>query len=249
MKQPELKLLLAKALDQADLCAKKHTNTFTNFLDPLSISKLMAAVKVRGINALPFGGYSGAERQMLGFFCEEISEDGFPITMLTITVNKGFSGQITHRDCLGAILSLGIDRAKIGDIKFEESGAHFFAHNDICEYIAQNLTKVGGAGVSVFMQPAADANFEETEPEQIRTTVASLRLDAIVGQCFKLSRANAQDLVAGEKVFVNWAAETRLSVQIKQDDVITLRGYGRIKIKEICGTTKKGRTAVIYYKY
>jgi RNA-binding protein YlmH len=171
----------------------------------------------------------------------------FPIDALQISFNARFNSAPTHRDYLGSILGLGLERTKIGDIRINENGALAYVSRDVSAYIIATLERVGRTPVKISPGEPADT---ATQPSDIETriTVASPRLDAVIAAAFRLPRTKAAALIEGEKVFINWAAAVKSDKQIKDGDVITVRGYGRIKANLTAGQTKKGRVVLYISK-
>ena len=204
------------------------------------------------------GGYDLAERRMLGFDIAlsetlHISKSAdyathlsvgrqAPIASIRCTYNAKFNTNPSHRDYLGRILGLGIDRGKIGDICIVPDGAIAFVHKDMAEYICINLKKAGRTPINVNINEKAPSFDRALESRQIN--IQSMRLDSIIGAAFKLSRGTAQELIDTEKVFVNWQIGKKSQI-LKEGDNITLRGKGRIKIGEILGQTKKDRIRLV----
>jgi len=245
-RETEDRLLFAKALDRLKAAQQKNHATFTDFMNPQrSVIFLERLVKM-GADAQVYGGYENAERMMLGFappYADEPLIGGnFPIMPLAVAYNGRFSRRLTHRDFLGAVLGLGLDRGKIGDIQLTETGAVMYVASEVAGYITESLHEVGRTTVtvSVFTKPSET----EATGTQKRITVASMRLDAIISVAFHLSRGKASALIESEKVFVNWAAAKK-TLQLGEGDIVTIRGMGRVRIDTVCGATKKDRVAVI----
>ncbi|MCL2405575.1 MAG: YlmH/Sll1252 family protein [Defluviitaleaceae bacterium] len=197
-----------------------------------------------GVAAQLYGGHENAERMMLGFappYGEPIAHGYFPITPLAIAYNGRFSRQLTHRDFLGAVLGLGLDRGKVGDIQLTESGAVMYTASEVAVYIKENLLEVGRTTVTA-SDYTSMTDIEATGTQK-RITVASLRLDAIVSGVFHLSRGKAATLIESDKVFVNWAVAKK-TLLLSEGDIVTIRGTGRIRIDAVNGPTKKDRVAV-----
>ncbi|MCL2353322.1 MAG: YlmH/Sll1252 family protein [Defluviitaleaceae bacterium] len=237
-KDPDDKLLFARALDKHHLSLKRHAQTQTNFIDATRIAQFMPLLK--GCNATAFGGYDEAERQIIIFNDEGIQT----ITPLAITYNEKFATPPTHRDYLGATLALGIDRAKIGDIRIGKNGAILYATSDMASFITDNLTQAGRVSVKVSHR-THKIEIEQTAIEK-RITVPSMRLDAVLAAAFNTSRTKAAAFIDAGKVFVNHK-ETKKTHTTKQGDIITARGMGRVSINEICGTTKKDRIVLVVH--
>jgi len=243
-KEPDDKLLFAKALDRLTAYEKKHQATFTDFLNPVQVAAFMQVLFKYEITC--FGGYEGAEREMLGFGAEETAT--FPITPIIITYNEKFSKAPTHRDYLGATLGLGLDRCKIGDIRLAESGAIMYVSSDIAVYIAENLQQVGRVKVKTSLDPNKTLAGIENTGQEKRVTVASLRLDAVLSAALNLSRGKVTTLIDSEKVFVNWKPAKKTQA-LNPGDNVTVRGMGRITIKNEGGRTKKDRIVLTITKF
>ena len=242
--QPEERLLFAKVLDRAALCCKKHEMVFTDFLDMAKSGKFLEQLQYeRDLQVMAFGGYADCERRMLGFAPDymTLTEEDFPIQALCIKKHKKF-GQtdLTHRDYLGSILGLGIDRSKIGDILVSEEQTICFVEKEIAPYIVTQLQKVSRTPVQVEETTWTSLELEK-EPILQKLTVASLRLDAVAGGVLHLSRGKIQALIDAEKTNVNWNTITQTSYLLKEGDMVSVRGFGRFRVMQIGGKSKKDR--------
>ncbi|MCQ4726337.1 YlmH/Sll1252 family protein [Anaerotignum faecicola] len=250
--QPDERLLLAKVLDQADFSLKRHSDTFTDFCDPKKMETVMSVIRnISGINFFIFGGSGECERRIIGFCPDyrEIENFDFPIKAVKVSANMKFSKELSHRDFLGSVLGLGIDRGKVGDIFIFDNYSIIFAFDDIAEYIAANLERVGRTAVKTEIMEICDIQMPEKNVVEKSITVASLRLDAVIGGIFNISRGKASDLIEGEKVFINWLSVTNVSKPVKEGDMISVRGLGRAKFMSLNGKTKKGRIGIVVEKY
>ncbi|HCT65324.1 MAG TPA: hypothetical protein DIC60_08700 [Lachnospiraceae bacterium] len=250
--QPDERLLLAKVLDQADFSLKRHENTFTDFCDPGKMEIIIRAIGgIQGLNFTVFGGSDDCERRRIGFCPDyrEIDEAEFPIKVVKISVNTKFSKELTHRDFLGSVLGLGIDRGKVGDIFLFEDYTLIFACEEIAKYICANLLRVGKTIVKTQLQAVNEAQMPTKKMEEKSVTVSSLRLDVLVGAAFNMSRGKAVALIESEKVFINWITAKSVSKVVKEGDMLSVRGFGRAKLLEVRGKTKKDRVGVVFLKY
>ncbi len=242
------KTAYARALDKADAAERKNIPAFTAFFDPFKLKRFKEILGYTDMQAVSFGGFEDAERRMMGFFPDymEWSETDFPITAVEVAFTR-FSKGLTHRDFLGSVLGLGITRDKIGDIIVEDERAVIFADTSISGYIVTNLEYVGHTKVKV--RELENYSPPVKEAAEKKMTVASLRLDAVLGGCFNMSRTKVADLIKGEKAYINWLGESSPSKQVSEGDIITLRGCGRAVIKEINGKTKKDRILITVQIY
>lgn len=173
----EEKLLEKRCCDQAALAQKTGKTRFSPFLDPRQAARLLPFFEKRGVLVLPFGGYYGAERQMLAFYTDsEPRKDEFPIGALEIT-GRDLDG-LSHRDFLGSVLGLGFTREKVGDIVADGGRCVVFLSRELCGFAEQNLDKVGRVGVSAKACEMGSLVLGERRFEELCTTVSSPRLDA-----------------------------------------------------------------------
>ena len=245
-KDADDKLLFAKTLDCLKAQQKKHQATFTDFLNPVQCAAFMQVLTRYDISS--FGGYYGAERQMIGFGVPEPLDEHFPISSIAVIYNEKFSKPPTHRDYLGATLGLGLDRSKIGDIRLLEAVSVLYAASEIAPYIAENLQQVGRVKVKVQVNPTNRLDGLESTGQEKRVTVASLRLDAVLSAALHLSRGKASALIESEKVFINWKLAKKTQI-LNPGDNVTVRGMGRITINTEDGRTKKDRILLTIMKF
>lgn len=249
----EERLLFAKALDQAMVSAKRRQPAFTDFMDRAKCARFQERLGgSKEWSVTLFGGTEDCERQMMGFSPagEELLPEEFPIKVIQIRRKSKKFGQtdLSHRDYLGSILGLGIERGKVGDILVTEEGAVCFAAEEISPYITAVLEQV--SKTAVVAEEITEANaIPKRQTETKRITVASLRLDAVAGEVFHLARGKVQTLIGAEKAAANWNTVTNTSHLLKEGDMVSLRGFGRFRIKSIGGRTKKDRIGVEIEKY
>lgn len=246
LNSPEDKKWLSRLLDLANSCETKKTPKFTDFCDIHLLSIAKASLKDSFVLHSFWGGFDDSERQMVGFFPDYLEPDSslFPISLLKIKGAKGSS----HRDFLGSFLGLGITRDCIGDILVCDDSCFVFVHSKIAEFILYNLNKVGKNHVTVSLEEDLSV-LPERKFEEIFGTVSSVRLDSIVSLFTKKSRGDSQDLISSERVFLNGVAVTNNSASLKTGDVISVRGFGKMRLGTLGPETKKGRIRVTLYKY
>ena len=240
------KLLLRRVSDIAKMAERHNVPRFSDFLDEAEHARVSANGMDRG--ALWFGGYEGASRNMLGFFPDwsEPDTNEFPISAIKIT-NKS-DKKLTHREYLGTIMSLGIERRKIGDIAVSDGGAYIFVSSDIAAYIAA-IDKISKCGVKAEIIPLSECEIAEPKFEFLDIVAASMRLDAVVASVLKLSRKNAADYITGGRCFVNHLEIVRTDYLLKEGDLLSLRGYGRVEVIAAGNGTRSGRLHIKVKKF
>lgn len=236
-----------------ELALRTHyggATAYTRFLEPPMEREVLAAANAAGVRADFWGGYPGAERRMAAFYAGEVPDPAdYPLCCLELHWNPKYAHP-GHRDLLGAVMGLGLERDATGDIApgAAEGCAYLFAHRDVESYIRANLESAGHAALRV-ERADADPAIREPEGEQLRVTVSSERLDAVVAAGLKLSRGEAQRLIEAGLVKRNHAPELRGDAHLEEGDLLSVRGYGRMKIIEFEGRTRKGRLAVRIFRY
>ncbi len=240
------KFLLRRISDIKEMAERYNTPRFSDFLDE---TERAAVTKNKLDNgAVWYGGFEGASRNMLGFFPDWMESDTgeFPISAIRIT-NKS-DKSITHREYLGTVMSLGIERRKIGDIAVSDKGAYIFATGDIAGYIAA-IDKISRCGVKAEIVPLSDCEIVEAKFEIMDIVAASLRLDAVVAAVLKLSRKNASDYITSGRCFVNHLEIVRTDYGLNEGDLLSLRGFGRVVIIAAGSETRSGRLHIKIKKF
>ncbi len=245
----EEKLLIAKAEDALRLSEKHFCVKTLGFLNPHQRVLIQKHVKTPvGIEMIFDGGFPEAERtQMVCFpeFFEPVREEYLALLECT---GRELSG-LNHRDYLGSLMGLGIVRENIGDILVGEEKAFLFLKPEIVDYILQNLTKIGRQGIRLTECPISMAELPKRPVKEVTGTVATLRLDAVLAVGTGLARGKAAELIQGGQVAVNWETVQEVSGAVKEGDVLSVRGFGRMQLSSIGGTTRKGRIGITVIRY
>ena len=156
---------------------------------------------------------------------------------------------LSHRDYLGSVLGLGLERKVIGDIIVCEDGADISVSPAIAEFLHLNLNQIGRIGVTTEILPIEELRTSEIRTKSKKDTVASLRLDNIVSSAFDLSRAKAQDAIRHGLVSVNRSECTKTDYEVRLSDKVSLRHYGKIMLSDIGGESRKGRICITIEKF
>ncbi|MCL6588528.1 MAG: photosystem II S4 domain protein [Firmicutes bacterium] len=243
----ELKRFGARITELAERSLRQGQPEWTDFLDPTLREEAQAILGwIKGIRFSAFGGYPGAERKRLAIYPDYyISQAIEPeLAYLAITVNQRQPGELNHRDYLGALMNLGIKREKIGDLLVTEEGCQAILAPELVEFIKQNLTKIGNYKAGVVEIEPEQLNIPNLREKILRSTVASLRLDAIAALGFGESRTKMVKEIKANRVKVNWKPVLDPDLDLNPGDVISIRGRGRVIFKEVSGKSKKGRLGV-----
>ena len=218
----------------------KGFNTFSDFLNIDEISVLKSTNV--DIEPILFGGYNNANRCISGFG-EYIQNSDFPIVCIKISpLQQKFSDELTHRDFLGALMNLGINRCTLGDIIIKENTGYLFCLDTISNYIIDNLDKVKHTSVKCEILKNIPEFMSEL-PDTQQMLVSSLRIDVIIAKIYNLSRNNVNELFKREKIFINSKVTTKNSINLKTNDIVSVRGYGKFIY---CGIEKETKKEKFY---
>ena len=247
----------------ADRAYARGIVLFSDFLD-LNQQNLLRGIrwKEHGILPVTSGGYYEAERQMAAFVPDALSfsEDSdnlfeaapgwaYPIAVVRVVPSAPrYADSLSHRDFLGSILSLGIERSQIGDLIVKNKSADIFCTDRMSDYICRELTRVRHTEV---MTSVCSPDSIQTAPETEERTgsVASVRLDTLIALAFGIPRSRAVGLVQGGAVYVNAKLVTSNGHPPHENDRISVRGLGKCRFCGIIHQTKKGRMMVRMERY
>ena len=248
---PEDRLLLAKLWDKINAGLRKNIIANTCFLSPreLEMARFLFG-DLPGLHA--FGGYEGAERQMLVYLPDYLEEDALydedsPTVCLRAEFFQGDS--LSHRDFLGALMGAGIGRETVGDICVDSGSCDFFVTGEIAPYILQSFTSAGRTRLRMQQIPLSEAHIPEPEVKELRDTLASLRLDSVISAGFRIGRSLAAQYVSTGKAAIDGLPCEKPDKAVAEGMKISIRGLGKIKLANVNGQTKKGRISVIIHRY
>lgn len=241
--QKEELMLQKRLIELSKLAYQRGIVTFSDFLNLNELNILHTIPKHELFSSyVTFGGYEHSERQMVAFLPDALCyEYEYPISVIKISpLQKKFSEQLNHRDYLGAILNLGIERSKIGDILVEEEFAILFIHESLEGFFLEELHRIRHTSVIATTENMQCFHYEP-KTKELKGSVSSLRLDSLLALAFSSSRSKLVAYIESGKVFVNGKLITSNGYQIKENDIISVRGLGRFQYCETMSQTKKGR--------
>lgn len=236
-----------RLLELAEKSYSRGVYTYTPFLG-LSEQQVFHAAEreVAYAGAVMEGGAPVCDRKIIRFGLPEILgyEEAFPIACLEIKpVMPKFADALTHRDFLGAIMNLGIERSMTGDIFVQNGSGILFCRQSIAPYLMENLHQVKHTNVTCRI-PEKEIMLQSAEPKEILLTVSSIRIDGVIARLYNISRSESLTLFRTGRIFVNGIAMENNSYQLKKEDAVTVRGYGKFIYYDNTGETKKGKERV-----
>lgn len=246
----EEKLLERRAYDKAAEAEKHWRMTATRFLSPADAAFLSTRLAHSGIPHVFDGGYENAERKLCLFLPpyadaeSAASDEDNPLRILKIQ-NKA-KAELSHRDYLGALLSLGITRDVLGDIVVNSDTAYLLCHADILPYLLLNFERAGAHPLILQEIAREEIALPEEKGEERNGTVSALRLDALAALAFRISREEAKRKIDAGLAAVNHLATEKPDAVCTEGDLLSLRGHGRARLKKIGGESRKGRIFVSF---
>lgn len=248
----DMKILLARVNDLADASLKKQEPQWTDFFDPAEREQAEAALRWKtGVRYISDGAYAKAERRRLVIYPDYYFSETIVSQLAMILIKPtAVDAKLNHRDFLGALMSLGIERGKFGDILVlnEQTGQVIMAA-ELADFVCSNLSSVGSYTVELTQLDPEQLQFPDQREKEIKTTAASLRLDALAALGFGESRTKIVKEIKSEKIKVNWKTVKNPDQAIEPGAVISMRGRGRVEFREVTGKSKKGRIGVLLVRY
>ncbi len=247
-------LLIAKSVDKKRLCKTRNKITYSDFLNEKEQLVIKKNLKLE--NCFWFGGNENADRKALVFYPEKISEEvarnsvDTIFSVIRITLPNENVGKFEHRNYLSALIKIGIERSKIGDIIVYENGADIVVFKTNEEYILhglKELTRFKKSKINIVKIFEIRNKIDLFEERTI--IISSLRCDNIVSELAKCSRGIAEEMIESERVLVNYEIVEKSSKKISVGDKVTIRGKGKFIIEGIFGNTRNGKIILKVKKY
>lgn len=243
----DLQHLKKRLLELAERSYSHGIYTFTSFL---GLSEQQAFYEVE--RDVAYAGYAMeggsplSERRIIRFGSPELLgyEEAYPIQCIKVEpLASKFAENLTHRDFLGAIMNLGIERSTVGDIFVQDNEAIIFCQESISPYLTENLLQVRHTHVKCSRVETAEY-LQAPVTEEMSLSVSSVRIDAVISKVYNIARSRSQELFQAGHIYVNGRAAENSSYALKSGDAVTVRGFGRFTYIGDQGETRKGKIRV-----
>lgn len=245
----EERQLLARVWDKAEQ-ARRGAPGSTPFLSQAQQQTAERLMPVLGHpRHIYSGGYPAAERRVCAFFPQWQDEEDWTAPFSALRCTWRDRERLTHRDFLGAVLGVGIEREKLGDILVGQDSCDLLVFTELVPFLKQNLSEAGRAHLQVEEIPLPELAVPEKTVKVIHDTVNTPRLDAVLSSGFSLSRGRAAEAIASGRVEVNHVPCLKGDKAVTQGDVLTCRGLGKCVVTGLGGQSKKGRTILTIERY
>ncbi len=248
--RPEEQPFVDLVLGWKDDVETQYKTVLTDFLDPREQLIFESVIgKQSDLNLTFFGGYDKAERKraILAPFYEVVEKEDYSITVLEGHYPTKFM-TITHRDVLGSLMSLGVMRKKIGDIIVNHGTIQILVDAQIDTFLINQFKKIKNGSIDFKQISSKQMIRSDNEWEEKQGTVSSMRLDVMIKEIYNLSRQKSQQLIEKEFVKVNHRIVTNPAFVTEPGDLISVRKFGRSKVTQLNGVTRKNNLIVKYEK-
>jgi len=240
-----------KVTDWVQRVVNSHQPYLSDFVNPRQLEIIKSIVNPSKDLAMFFdGGYESAERVRVIIVPNywTYSEKDFGLSFLKVNGKNKFES-LEHMDYLGALLNLGVKRDKFGDILILGNITQYIVASEITDYVKAELKKIKNTNIYLEQIDGNELVIPTQNLQIISLTASSFRVDTIISQLYKQTRANVSQLIKSNKLQVNWRLVDKSDYILKVGDVVSLRGFGRFKLLEEDGNTKKGRLKIKIGKF
>lgn len=241
----EERLFLSKMCDIAEKSEVSHKVMFSRFLNP-GERMLIESRMADDFSFSFFGGFDDAERTIVAFgnAWEDIE---YPLCAVKIECRG--KKALSHRDYLGSVLSLGIKREHVGDILVKDTDALMFLTDEISDFVLMNLNRIASQTIKIYVTDDLSQFETQRRFKEADITVSSMRLDCVLSAVTGRSRSQSVSLIEEGLCNVNYSTVKNVRAQVKDGDIIAVRGFGKCVIETDNALTKKGRIHIKIKKY
>lgn len=243
IKDINLKSLMIKNITKAEGVLENYDIRCTDFLDPFQLRSFIGILN--GIDGISFheeGGLDNSERKLIQIYPEYFEKSNIEEAISALKIEGSFKfNAVSHRDYLGSLLGLGINKDKIGDINVHEDCAYLIVDKKISDYILFNLNKISKETVKIKKIDISEVKKSKELYKEKIITVSSKRADCIVSEIFNISRGKAQTAISSNRLKVDFEPINSNSKEVRDGSLISLKGYGRAIFLETINETRKGK--------
>jgi RNA-binding protein YlmH len=242
--RPDEMALVRRIKDFVSQVMTHHKWYVTDFLTPREQLILTSTLKQDGAVVEFYGGYPDAERKRSIIMPDNWypARHDYHVARLKMEARTN----VSHGAILGSLLGLGMERRVVGDIVFAEDGIYIFTTSNIATFVRESLVQVGKNPVHLEIDDS-EREIQMIKRDLIEKTifVQSLRADAVIAQSCSLSRSSAQNCITKGLVSLNFTPLSKTDTILYPGDILSIRHFGRVKLKEVMGTTKKDRIRAV----
>lgn len=242
--------MIARLKDALWRVETRWQDEVTDFIPRVLAHKMEPILNASGVSWSMWGGWQEAERVRIAMSMmeESIRETNFRMQLVRASGNMKYT-RPTHRDYLGALMSLGFVREKIGDVIVRDNGCDFFIVDELVSYVCQSDLRVRQIPLSFSTIAICDWQPPEQRVKEKQVFLNGLRLDAVVAHGFDISRAEAAKRIIAGDVTLSYREVTNVSEAVTEDDLVVVRRLGKLRVGKMLGVSKKGKQRLLLYTY
>lgn len=241
IRDDQKRIEIRKIIDKIEIVLNKHITQTTNFLDPFEVSLACSVLKrFEKIEYSIEGGYDNAERKIIIIYPFYTFKEDVEVPLSALKI-IGDLESVEHKDYLGSILSLGLNRNKIGDILVYQDHGVVIVKEEISDFILYNLEKIKNKNIEIFLHNQTHIIEPEEEYQELKKFLVSLRIDSIISAAFNLSRKESMNIINSESVKLNFEIIDKSYKEVEEGDMISVKGFGRFILHQLKGRSKSGR--------
>jgi RNA-binding protein YlmH len=240
------KQFIDRASDLLSQVADQNRVMTTDFVNPREAFIVQTLADQAGLQMFTSAHVAETEYQRLILAPDyyELDDADFELALVEINFPSKFV-HLKHSQVLGALLGeTGLNRNKFGDIVVTDDNVQVFTEQQLVPSLTQQITKIGRAGVTLKEVPLASFMGSVEKPIEEVLLLSSLRLDKVIAASYKMARSKAVALIEAGHVKVNYVEKTGKDFHLTVSDLVSVRGYGRIKVIDLIGETKKDKKRV-----
>ena len=209
----------------------------TNFLDPSTIKSIIP--KLKGLDYNIYYPYQDSDKVII-----------YTSTLPEIKLLELISyDKLTHREIMGSLFGLNIDSELFGDIIITNNHYYIMVINPIYNLILNEYNMVGNHPIKIKEVPIDTLTNYERKYEEIEIIVSSLRIDNVISRLIGTSRDAIKKKFLDDEIILNYEICHKLNYELKENDIFSIRKYGKYKFSGIIKETKKNNYIVKIYKY
>lgn len=209
----------------------------SGFLDPLELKTVISKLKKNEYEI--YSVYEECDKKIL-------YKNNIPNVKL-YKINS--YEKLKHQEIMGSLYSLSIDKSMIGDIIIDEDNYYFYIIDKMSSFIENNLFMIGNKYVTIEEIDISKMKDYKKKYEIKNMIVSSLRMDTIVSRITNTSRNNSIELIKNKNVILNYSILKDGSITLKENDIFSIRRYGKYKFSKVIKNTKKDNIVIEYFKY
>ncbi|MDN6195087.1 MAG: YlmH/Sll1252 family protein [Atopostipes suicloacalis] len=240
------RIFVEQVLDWIQQVDQQYTPYLTSFLNPRELFIASSIINHHGgFDFESYGGFEGAEQKRIIIYPDyfQAKEEDFELSLFEINYPKKFA-ELSHGQILGSILGTGLSRSNLGDIISSENRWQFIIDKKMKQFIRLNLDKIGRISVQLEEKNLEEIIEKEDNWQKEELIVASLRIDLVLARALNLSRNRAKELIQDKKIKINWSEINRPDIELNEQDIISIRGFGRIQMYEQLAKTRKDNLVI-----